>query len=145
MINIRRTLVALLALAFTLVLTPLSPATAAVVTLGKRCEGTTVVRCAWVVHDPTNNRVRGYGSVQDKTSGTDAVRVSVTLALWNSSYDRYETVSSGPQASGYEQAQAGTGLFTCADGQKFRADAVWEWNSTSAGRIQSSGALIHYC
>ena len=145
MTTVKRILTGLLALSFALVLTPMSPASAAVVTLGKKCEGTTVVRCAWVVHDPANNRVRGYGSIQDKTSGTDAVRVSVTLALWNSSYDRYETVTSSSQASGYEQSTAGTGLFTCADGQRFRADAVWEWNSTSAGRIQSSGALIHYC
>lgn len=144
MVNARRILTVLFALCLTLLLTPLSPAAAAV-TLGKRCEGSTVVRCAWVVHDPTTDRVRGYGSVQDKTSGTDAVRVSVTLARWNPSYERYETVGSSPQASGYEQAQAATGLVRCGDGEMFRAEAVWEWNGTDAGRIQSGGAVIHYC
>ena len=145
MTNARRIRTVLLALSLTLVLSPMSPATASVVTLGKRCEGVSAVRCAWVNHDTTYNRVRGYGSIQDKTSGTDAVRVSVTLARWNPSYERYETVSSSSQASGYEQAQAGTGLVTCADGQMFRAEAVWEWNGTDAGRVRSSAVVIYYC
>lgn len=145
MVNARRILTVLFALCLTLVLTPMSPASAAVVTLGKRCEGSTVVRCAWIVHDTTNRQVRGYGSVQDKTSGTDAVRVSVTLARWNPSYERYETVASSPKASGYEQAQAATGAVRCADGQMFRAEAVWEWNGTSSGKVQSSASVVNYC
>jgi hypothetical protein len=145
MTNARRVLTILLALSVTLVLSPMSPAAASVVTLGKHCEGARAVRCAWVNHDTTNNRVRGYGSVQDTTSGTDAVRVSVTLLRFNTSYERFEAVSSGAQQSNYESVQAYTGLVTCGDGQLFRADAVWEWNGTDSGVVRSSASVTYYC
>ena len=145
MTNARRILTVLLAFALALVLTPMSPAAAEVVTRGKHCEGARAVRCAWVNHDTTNNRVRGYGSVRDTTSGTVAVRVSVTLSRWNPSYERWEAVSSGGPQSGYESVQAGTGLVTCRDNQMFRAEAVWEWNGTDGGRVQSTSVVISYC
>jgi hypothetical protein len=145
MTNARRVLTVLLALSLTLVLSPMSPAAASVKTLGYHCEGVRAVRCAWVNHDTTNNRVRGYGSVRDTTSGSDAVRVSVTLFRWNSSYDRFEPVSSGGPQSDYEFVQAYTGLVTCGDGQVFRADAVWEWNGTDAGVVRSGSAVTSYC
>jgi hypothetical protein len=115
MTNVRRILTVVFALALTLVLSPMSQASASVVTLGKVCGGVRAVRCAWVNHDTTNNRVRGYGSVRDTTSGADAVRVSVTLLRWNSTYERFEGVSSGGPQSDYDFVQAGTGLVTCGD------------------------------
>jgi hypothetical protein len=145
MTNARRVLTILLALSVTLVLSPMSPAAASVVTLGKHCEGARAVRCAWVNHDTTNNRVRGYGSVRDTTSGTDAVRVSVTLLRFNTSYERFEAVSSGAPQSNYESVQGYTGLVTCGDGQLFRADAVWEWNGTDSGVVRSSASVTYYC
>ena len=78
MMNVRRGLAVLAALTLSAVLLPTSPASAAVVSLGKVCAGTKAVRCAWFNHDTTNHRVRGYGSVRDTTSGTIGVRVSVT-------------------------------------------------------------------
>jgi hypothetical protein len=145
MTNVRRILTVVFALALTLVLSPMSPASASVVTLGKVCEGARAVRCAWVNHDTTNNRVRGYGSVRDTTSGADAVRVSVTLLRWNTAYERFEGVSSGGPQSNYDFVQAGTGLITCGDGQLFRADAVWEWNGTDSGVVRSSASVTYYC
>jgi hypothetical protein len=145
MTNARRVLTVLLALSLTLVLSPMSPAAATIKKLGYRCEGARAVRCAWVNHDTTNNRVRGYGSVQDTTSGADSVRASVTLSRWNWSYERWEGVSSGASQSDYEFVQASTGLVTCGDGQMFRAEVVWEWNGTDAGRVLSSSAVIYHC
>ena len=146
MTNVLRVLTVMLALTLAQVSAPTSPAEASVVRLGYHCEGAQAVRCAWVNHDTTNNRVRGYGSLEDKTSGAnDAVRVSVTLMRWNFSYDRWEGVSSGGPASGYEYVYAGSGLVTCGDNQTFRADVVWEWNGTDSGVVRSYAAVTYYC
>ena len=140
-----RALTVLLALALAQVLAPTSPAEATIQRLGYHCEGAQAVRCAWVNHDTTYNRVRGYGSVQDTTSGADAVQVSVTLLRWNSSYDRWEAVSSGGPASDYEYVQVGSGLVTCGNDQMFRADVVWQWNGTDAGVVRSGTAITYFC
>jgi hypothetical protein len=145
MANTRKILTVLLGLMLLLTLSPASPAAAEIKTLGKRCEGTRAERCAWINHDTTNNRVRGYGSVEDKTSGSIAVRVSVTLLKWNYSYDRWEAVSTSVPQTGYEFARAGTNVVNCGDGNLFRADAVWEWNGTDGGTVRSSSVPINLC
>jgi hypothetical protein len=58
---------------------------------------------------------------------------------------KVEGVSSGGPSSGYDKAQAGTGLVTCGDGQMFRAQASWEWNGTDVGLVWSSSVVIYYC
>jgi hypothetical protein len=144
MTTARRVLTGLLTLLLMSLLLPVSPASASVVTLGKRCEGARAVRCAWVNHDTTNNRVRGYGSVTDTTSGPDAVRAYVEL--YRMGGDGWVIASASSDArSDYDYVQNYTGLVTCRDGDMFKARIRWEWNGTDYGSMDSYTADVHYC
>lgn len=144
MTTARRASTVLLTLLMLLLLLPVSPASAQIVTLGKKCEGARAVRCAWVNLDTTNNRVRGYGSVRDTTSGPDAVRAYVELYRLGSEGWVFASSSSG-YVDGYEFVQNSTGLNTCRPGDRYKARIRWEWNGTDFGSMDSFTADVPYC
>jgi hypothetical protein len=144
MITARRVLTFLPALLLVFLQLSGSPAEASIVSLGKKCEGERAVRCAWVNHDTTYNRVRAYGSVQDKTSGPVPVRAYVEL--YQMGPDGWVIVrASSDYRSDYDYVQNWTGLFTCRDGDMFKARIRWGWNGTDYGSMDSYTVDVPYC
>lgn len=111
-----------------------TPASAAVQSRGRNCEGVQAYRCAWFNHDTSNGNLRGYGSVKDTTDGVDTLKVSVSLqALISGTWTTIATGSAGPASSGATgfTITGYTGLASCVHGRSYRSKVIWTWNSSS--------------
>jgi hypothetical protein len=114
------------ALLAVLVLAGASAAEAEIVERGVICHGDRAWRCGWMHMDTTNNRVRGYASIQDHTTHQDALVQISSVRLYRTNNPDggvwTEVANGGASGWAYDYDRDSTGLATCYVGHWYRVD-----------------------
>jgi hypothetical protein len=117
------------------------PAHAEIVTLGLKCPGREVVRCAYMHYDSVNDVLRGYATATDTGGLTDWEVAVNDLRLQRSptgASGTWTTVAEGGDFDGYQPTDdfANTTLAPCIHNYYYRVFYHW---SAKAGSTTASG------
>ena len=147
-----RRLLPTLTLSLLLALAAVSPADAEIREYqAYRCVGERAYRCGWLNVDTTNNKVRGYASISDLSSGDVGVVQIGTVRLYraSSSNGPWTEIASGNTNAGYEELydQDRTSLGNCYTGEWYKVEYRWYWAEPgySNNDVERSGIIKVTC